>query len=331
MVAPAVAAAASLLGRAGAKQVIKRAVPTVATKSKNIKPVVTAGLSKLGIKTGTSATKAKTALQTYTQGVSKGASISAGAKLASKVVPKSKTGKIIAAATVAPIAKDLYGKVGTTSKASSGGNISLTERNELAGGFTEVGGVEGGAFEAMPTIGSAAKIGALPQVQGLISDPKIKAALAGVGLVGAAAEALGVIDVIPGVGRPKAKTAKKRKTTAKKKKTTAKTRAAGASFKALAKKWKKLSPQAKARYEGRFSEYIKVHREKAISSKSKPKYKKRTKRTTKRTTKKRTGGKRKQTSAVKRQQSKMKAAAKKWKSYKGNLSYQAFMSRELKK
>jgi len=330
MVAPALVAAAGVAGRLGLKQVAKRALPTVASKAKDLKPVVTAGLSKLGIKSGTSAKRAQEALKTYGSGTSKGASISAGAKLASKVIPKTKTGKVLTAITVAPVAKDLYGKIGTTSKASSGGNLALTDRNDLAGGFTEVGGVEGGAFEGMPSIGSAAQIAKLPQVSGLLSDPKVKAALVGVGLVGAAAEAAGIIDVIPGVGRPKAKRRKTTKKKTTKKKTTAKKRAAGATFKALAKKWKKLSPQAKARYEGRFSEYVKVHREKAISSKSKPRYKKKRK-TTKKTTTKRKGGKRRQTAAVKRQQSKMRAAAKKWKKYNGKLSYQEFMSRELKR
>ncbi len=331
MVAPAIAAAARIV----AKKVATKVAPRVASTStaKAVKTAAAPALAKIGIKSGRSKTIVADAAKKYYSGASKGASISAGTKLASKVIPKSKTGKIIAAATIAPVAKDLYGKLPTSSRSGSGGNVALTSRNELAGGFSEVGGVEGGAFEAMPTVGSAARIGALPQVQSLIADPKIKAALVGVGLVGAAAEALGVIDVIPGVGRPKAKTAaKKRKTTAKKKKaTSAKKRAAGATFKALAAKWKKLSPQAKARYEGRFSEYIKVHREKAIASKSKPRPKKRTtkKRTTK--TKRKTGGKRRQTAAVKKQQSKMRAAAKKWKSYKGNLSYQAFMSRELKR
>lgn len=48
---------------------------------------------------------------------------------------------------------------------------------------------------------------------------------------------------------------------------------------------------------------------------------------------KRSGGRR-QTAAVKKQQSKMKAAARKWKTYKKShpgASYQSFMKKELKK
>lgn len=328
MVAPAIIAAARVAAPKVVARLAPKVVPRATTAAKTVRTAAAPALAKLGVKT-TTPKAAQTAIKTYAQGTSKGASIAAGAKLASKVVPKTATGKIITAAALTPVAKDLYGKVKTSSKSGAGMSPSITGREEIYGGFSEVGGVEGGAFEAMPTVGSAARVGALPQVQGLLADPKVKAALVGVGLIGAAAEAAGVIDVIPGFGRPKAKTTKKRKTTKKTtaKKTAAK-RAAGASFKALAAKWKKLSPQAKARYEGRFSEYIKVHREKAISSKSKPTYKKRT---TKRTTKKRSGGKRKMSGKMKAQQSKMRAAAKKWKSYKGSMSYKDFMSKELKR
>ena len=332
MVAPAIAAAARLIG--------KKLIPKLAktASAKRIATVAAPALAKIGIKTGRSKTIVADAARKYYQGSSKGASIAAGsqiARLGSKVVPKSLTGKIIVGATVAPIAKDLYGKLGTSSKAQSGMSPALAERGDIFGGYTEVGGVEGGALGAMPTVGSAARIGALPQIQGLLRDPKVQGALVAAGVIAAGAEALGIIDIIPGVGKAKkakAKAKAKKKTTVGKRKTAAK-RAAGATFKALAKKWKKLSPAAKARYEGMFSEYIKVHREKAISAKSRPKPKKRTtqKRTTKkRTTQKRTVGKRKMSSGMKKQQAKMRAAAKKWKSYKGRMSYQAFMSKALR-
>lgn len=98
-------------------------------------------------------------------------------------------------------------------------------------------------------------------------------------------------------------------------------------MKALAKKWKKLSKNTKAKYEGKFSDYIKVHREKGIAAK---------KTTTKRKPQRRNAaGKprfgRRQTPAVKKQQNKMKQAAKAWRKYTGSMSYREFISKELKK
>lgn len=100
-------------------------------------------------------------------------------------------------------------------------------------------------------------------------------------------------------------------------------------FAALAKKWNKLSPQNKAKYEGKFSDYVKVHREMGIAAKET---------TTSRTSRKRPAGgsqiktrTKRSTPQLKRQQTRMKEAAKKWRSYSGRLNYHEFMSKELKK
>lgn len=325
MVAPALLAAARVV----APKVVQKVLPKVATKTATVRTAVSPVVQKYAPQVAMSAKKAQTALKGYTSPTSKGTSIAAGASLASKVVPKSLTGKIVAGAVVAPVAKDLYGKIGGGEK--SGQSLATTGRADLYGGYSEVGGVESGAMGVMPTIGSAARVGALPQIQSLIADPRVKGALVAGGLLAAGAEALGIIDVIPGVGRPKAK----KKTTAKRKKTTAKTATARRkatakkySFKELAKRWKKLSPAQKAKYEGMFSEYIKVHREKGIAAKT-TKRRRKTSPVKRRKTTKTT--KRRMPKKVKAQQGKMKAAAKKWRSYKGPMSYREFMSRELKR
>jgi len=331
MVAPALVAAARIVATRAAPKVI----PRVVTTAKTVKTAVAPTVQKIAPQAAMSVKKAQTAIKGYTKGpTSKGTSIAAGAGLASKLVPKSITGKVIVGATAAPIAKDLYGKISGGEK--SGQSPATVGRADIYGGYSEVGGVESGAMASMPTIGSAARVGALPQIQGLLADPRVKGALVGAGILAAGAEALGIVDIIPGVGRAKAK-----KTTARKKaksvtaraktKTTTARRKASAkagSFKALAKKWKALSPAQKAKYEGKFSDYIKVHRERLIASK--PRKKTSTKK--RKTTKKRTTAKgRRMPAKVKAQQGKMKAAAKRWRSYKGNMSYREFMSKELKR
>lgn len=89
-------------------------------------------------------------------------------------------------------------------------------------------------------------------------------------------------------------------------------------FKTLSKEWKKLSKSEKEYYEGKFSEYVKVQKDM------------RTKAGTKTTKTKKKAGK-KQSQKQTTQQNRMKAAAAKWKRYSGKLSYQEFMSKELKK
>ena len=84
-------------------------------------------------------------------------------------------------------------------------------------------------------------------------------------------------------------------------------------FKTLGKEWKRLSKTQKAKYEGEFNAYVKVQKE--MRSTVKGGHKKRP------NPKPKKGG----------QQNRMKTAAKKWKSYKGRLSYQEFMSKELRK
>lgn len=86
-------------------------------------------------------------------------------------------------------------------------------------------------------------------------------------------------------------------------------------FKTLSKEWKKLSKSEKEYYEGKFSEYVKVQKDMRTKAGTKTTEKKTGKKTGKKTT----------------QQNRMKAAAKKWKKYSGKLSYQEFMSKELKK
>ena len=91
----------------------------------------------------------------------------------------------------------------------------------------------------------------------------------------------------------------------------------GPSFKTLGKEWKKLSKADKALYENKFSDYVKVQKDMRSAAKT-PQT---------RPAKKATGKSKKQST----QQNRMKAAAKKWKRYTGKMSYQEFMSKELKK
>jgi hypothetical protein len=91
----------------------------------------------------------------------------------------------------------------------------------------------------------------------------------------------------------------------------------GPSFKTLGKEWKKLSKADKAMYENKFSDYVKVQKDMRSAAKT-PQT---------RPVKKPTGKNKKPGT----QQNRMKAAAKKWKRYTGKMSYQEFMSKELKK
>lgn len=326
MVAPAIIAAARVLGGIVAKKVVPRALPHIRTAAKTARSVVAPKIAQITGR-GPAPKAAASALKQYTQGTSKGASIAAGSRLASKIIPKSRTGKVLAAITVGPVAKDLYGRMRPSASRSSGQSLATTSRESIMGGYSEVGGVDSGEGGPMPTIGSAAQLGRIPAIAGLLKDPKVKGALVAAGLLAAGAEALGIIDVIPGVGRPKAKkrkAAKRRKPT-KKRKGKKRVSKKKATFKALAREWKKLSPRGKARYEGKFSAYIKVHREMRITAKTR-KPAKRRKTTTKR---KRLG--RRQPAAVKKQQSKMKAGARAWKKYHGPKDYRAFMSSYLKR
>ena len=142
---------------------------------------------------------------------------------------------------------------------------------------------------------------------------------AGLGALGLGAGALAkkeeILDMLglgDGLSAPdtttRAKKAKKAKTT----KTIE-----GPSFKTLGKEWKKLSKADKAMYENKFSDYVKVQKDMRSAAKT-PQT---------RPAKKTTGKSKKQTT----QQNRMKAAAKKWKRYNGKMSYQEFMSKELKK
>jgi len=85
------------------------------------------------------------------------------------------------------------------------------------------------------------------------------------------------------------------------------------SFKTLGAEWKRLSKAQKNKYEGEFNAYVKVQKEMRTVAKS--------------GSKKRSNPKSPKTT----QQKRMQAAAKKWKKYKGRLSYQEFMSKELSK
>ena len=91
-------------------------------------------------------------------------------------------------------------------------------------------------------------------------------------------------------------------------------------FKVLSKEWKKLSKSNKEYYEGKFSEYVKVQKDMRTKAGSQANVKKSKKKPGKKQSKKQTT-----------QQNRMKAAAAKWKRYNGKLSYQEFMSKELKK
>ena len=166
-----------------------------------------------------------------------------------------------------------------------------------------------------------------PQQLGLLA-----AGAGAVGLGGAAAflsrdklaEVLGEHAFLNGApvtvnGVPKKKSSKKRKAPGKPAKKIDR------SMKGLAKKWKTLSPSSKAKYEGKFSDYVKVKRE-AIRAK-KP--------SRKTSPKRKTSTKRKASGSAKKQQSKMKTAAAKWRKMsaaaKAKTSYQKFISKELKK
>lgn len=158
-----------------------------------------------------------------------------------------------------------------------------------------------------------------------LKNPIVQGALAAAGLgIGAVVlkKALGkgvVKAVISKVRGGKKKTTTRRKTVAKGK--------GKFTFKALAARWKKLSKSQKAKYENQFSAYIKVHREKGITAKTHAK----PRRVVAGRGKNRGTGKgRNQSTGVKKQQNKMRAAAKKWKSYKGSLKYQDFIKKELR-
>jgi len=85
------------------------------------------------------------------------------------------------------------------------------------------------------------------------------------------------------------------------------------SFKTLGAEWKRLPKAQKNKYEGEFNAYVKVQKEMRTVAKS--------------GSKNRSNPKSPKTT----QQKRMQAAAKKWKKYKGRLSYQEFMSKELRK
>lgn len=146
-------------------------------------------------------------------------------------------------------------------------------------------------------------------------------------------DVLAALGILPSrVSAHRAKKPQAKKPTTKKSKTKKVRKPKGKaeySFKALAVRWRKLSEGQKRKYEGKFSDYVKVKREGGISAKRNTKKSKVSGKV--RHSGSKVGGSKRSTKGLKAQQNKMKAAAKRWKSYKGRMTYREFMTKELRK